>query len=156
MLIRVAAVGQRMPSWVNQGWADYARRFPRGIRLEMKEISLQRRGNNADIERLRQEEGRQLMASVPKGGRPIALDVEGKAWSSQQLADEFAKWLAGGQDICLWVGGPDGLSNECLTAAQGQWSLGPLTLPHPLVRLLLAEQLYRAWSINNNHPYHRE
>jgi 23S rRNA (pseudouridine1915-N3)-methyltransferase len=155
MLIRVAAVGQKMPSWVTQGWQDYAKRFPRGIRLEVREIPLQRRGNNADIERLRQQEGQALLASVPKGAKAVALEITGQAWSTEKLAAEFKNWMTGGRDICLLVGGPDGLSAECLSAAEGKWSLGPLTLPHPLVRLVLAEQIYRAWTINNHHPYHR-
>ena len=156
MLIKVAAIGQRMPQWVSEAWQEYARRFPKGIRLEIAELSMQRRGKNADIERLKIEEGKALVAAIPKGGKAIALDIKGKSWTTEKLATEFESWMAGGRDVCLLVGGPDGLSSECLAAVEGHWSLGPLTLPHPLVRVLLAEQLYRAWSIVNHHPYHRE
>ena len=153
MLIRVAAIGQRMPGWVSTAWQEYARRFPRTLSLELKEISMERRGRNADIRRLKAQEGQSLMAAVPKGAQSIALDVGGKAWSTQDLAEKLEEWMAGGTDICLLVGGPDGLSSECLSSTNQSWSLGPLTLPHPLV---MVEQLYRAWTIVNHHPYHRE
>jgi 23S rRNA (pseudouridine1915-N3)-methyltransferase len=126
------------------------------MRLELLEIPMERRGKNADIERLKNQEGKALIAAVPKGARSIALEISGKAWSTQKLASEMENWMAGGRDICLFVGGPDGLSDECLASVDGKWSLGPLTLPHPLVRVVLSEQLYRAWSIVNHHPYHRE
>jgi 23S rRNA (pseudouridine1915-N3)-methyltransferase len=156
MLIRVAAIGQRMPQWVTIAWQEYARRFPKNVRLELLEIPMERRGKNADIERLKIQEGKALQAAVPKGGRSIALEISGKTWSTQKLATELESWMAGGRDICLFVGGPDGLSDECLASVESKWSLGPLTLPHPLVRVVLSEQLYRAWSIVNHHPYHRE
>ena len=156
MLIKVAAVGQRMPRWVSMAWQEYAQRFPRSVRLELAEIPLERRGRNADIARLRTQEGIALMNSAPKRARSISLDVGGKQWSTQDLAVRLEDWMAGGRDICLMVGGPDGLSAECLSFAESSWSLGPLTFPHPLVRVVLAEQLYRAWTIVNHHPYHRE
>lgn len=156
MLIRVAAIGQRMPQWVTTAWQEYARRFPRNIRLEIHEIPMERRGKNADISRIRQQEGQALLDSVPKGALTIALDGKGKPWSTMQLSSQLEAWMAGGRDVCLMIGGPDGLSVDCLAQADAQWSLGPLTLPHPLVRVVLSEQLYRAWSIVNHHPYHRE
>ena len=97
-----------------------------------------------------------MMNSAPKRARSISLDVGGQAWSTRDLATRLEDWMAGGRDICLMVGGPDGLSPECLSFAESSWSLGPLTYPHPLVRVVLAEQLYRAWTIVNHHPYHRE
>ena len=156
MLIKVAAVGQRMPRWVNMAWQEYAHRFPRSFKLELAEIPMERRGRNADIARLRTQEGIALMNSAPKRARSISLDVGGQAWSTRDLATRLEDWMAGGRDICLMVGGPDGLSPECLSFAESSWSLGPLTYPHPLVRVVLAEQLYRAWTIVNHHPYHRE
>jgi 23S rRNA (pseudouridine1915-N3)-methyltransferase len=156
VLIRVAAIGQRMPNWVADAWQEYARRFPSMLRLELTEISMQRRGKNADIARLKVQEGTALMNAVPRGARSVALDIGGQAWSTQQLASRMEDWMAGGSDVCLLVGGPDGLSADCLSSVDSRWSLGPLTLPHPLVRVVLAEQLYRAWTIINQHPYHRQ
>ena len=156
MLIKVAAIGQRMPRWVSMAWQEYARRFPGALRLELAEIAMQRRGKNLDIARLKLREGAALMNAVPKGARPVALDISGRAWSTQMLASKLEEWMAGGRDLCFLIGGPDGLSQECLAAAEDTWSLGPLTLPHPLVRIVLAEQIYRAWSIVSHHPYHRE
>lgn len=156
MLIKVAAIGQRMPQWVNTAWLEYVRRFPPATRLELAEIPMQRRGKNPDINRLKNQEGEALLASAPKGAKVIALDISGRKWSTRELASEFENWMGSGRDICLLIGGPDGLSTQCLETAAGKWSLGPLTLPHPLVRVVLVEQLYRAWSIVNRHPYHRE
>lgn len=156
MLIKVAAIGQRMPQWVASAWQEYARRFPPGLRLEIAEIPMQRRGKNADIDRLRHLEGQALIDAVPKSAMTIALDINGKKWSTTELAAQFETWMSAGRDVCIFIGGPDGLSKDCLSSVDNKWSLGPLTLPHPLVRVVLAEQLYRAWSIVNHHPYHRE
>lgn len=156
MLIKVAAIGQRMPQWVDTAWQEYARRFPPATRLELAELPMQRRGKNPDIDRLKNQECQALIASVPKGAKAIAMDISGRKWSTADLASEFENWMSCGRDICLLIGGPDGLSGQCLATVEGKWSLGPLTLPHPLVRVVLAEQLYRAWSIVNRHPYHRE
>jgi 23S rRNA (pseudouridine1915-N3)-methyltransferase len=117
---------------------------------------MERRGKNADIVRLREREGQALMNAAPGGALTVALDIGGEALSTQELAARMEDWMACGRDICLLVGGPDGLSPDCLSSTAGRWSLGPLTLPHPLVRVVLAEQLYRAWTIVNHHPYHRE
>lgn len=155
MKIHLIAVGERMPAWVQQGYEEYARRLPRECALKLVEIAPGRRGKNADTARAVQDEGRRLLAAIPKGARVIALEVNGRPWSTEQLAERLQGWLGGGSDIALLVGGPEGLSDEARAAAGQQWSLSPLTLPHPLVRVILAEQLYRAWSILNNHPYHR-
>ena len=155
MKIHLIAVGERMPAWVQQGYEEYARRLPRECALRLVEIAPGRRGKNADTARAVQDEGRRLLAAIPKGARVIALEVDGRPWSTEQLADQLRSWLGGGSDIALLVGGPEGLSDEARAAAGQRWSLSPLTLPHPLVRVILAEQLYRAWSILNNHPYHR-
>jgi 23S rRNA (pseudouridine1915-N3)-methyltransferase len=140
---------------VQAGIGEYQKRFGPDVNLQWKEIALGNRGKNADIARAMASEGEQMLAAIGKGDRVVALDVLGKSWSTPQLAQELAQWQQGGQGISLLVGGPDGLSPECLARADQRWSLSALTLPHPLVRILLAEQLYRAWSINHNHPYHR-
>ena len=153
--VTIIAVGTRMPEWVQTGVAEYQKRLGSDINLQWKEIALGNRGKNADIARAMAAEGEQMLAAIGKGDRVVALDVLGKSWSTPQLAQELAQWQQGGQGISILIGGPDGLTAECLARADQKWSLSALTLPHPLVRILLAEQLYRAWSINHNHPYHR-
>jgi 23S rRNA (pseudouridine1915-N3)-methyltransferase len=101
------------------------------------------------------DEGERMLKAIPRGCRVLALDVRGKEWSTEQLTGKLDEWMAGGRDIALLVGGPEGLAESCLQRADGRWSLSPLTMPHPLVRVVLADQLYRAWSIMRNHPYHR-
>lgn len=156
MKIKLIAVGTRMPSWVNEGYAEYARRMPAEFSLELIEVALGQRGKNADIERIIKREGEQMLASVDSSDYVIALEVNGRNWSTEKLASQAENWQMGGRNVALLVGGPDGLSEACRARADQQWSLSPLTLPHPLVRVLLAEQLYRAWSITRNHPYHRQ
>lgn len=155
MQLKVAAVGQRMPGWVGAAWHEYARRFPRSPRLELIEIPTPRRGKNADIERIKAGEGAGLMAATAGDVLRVALEMKGNRWSTRALAENLEQWMAGGRDVAFIIGGPDGLSGDCLASADCKWSLGPLTLPHPLCRVIVAEQLYRAWSIVNNHPYHR-
>ena len=155
MNIHLVAVGEKMPSWVQQGYQDYAKRLPRECSLRLVEVPPGKRGKNADIARAMRDEGQRMLAAIPKGARVVALEVDGRTWSTRQLAQQLDSWLAGGQDIALLVGGPEGLAAEARAAAQQTWSLSPLTLPHPLVRVLLSEQIYRAWSILHNHPYHR-
>lgn len=156
MHFRVAAIGQRMPEWVNTGWQEYARRFPRAPRLELLELPMEKRGKNPDIQRLKNIESDRLSAAVPANACAIALDVGGRQWSTSELADQMRNWMRNGRDVCFLVGGPDGMTSACVKTADQCWSLGALTLPHPLVRVILAEQLYRAWTVVNNHPYHRE
>jgi len=155
MRIHVIAVGQKMPGWVEQGYREYAQRLPAETRLELKEIAPGKRGKNADIARIVQDEGQRMQAAIPKNSRIVALDVGGSRWSTEQLAERLDDWMQSGQDVSLLVGGPEGLSDDCRSLAQESWSLSPLTFPHPLVRIILAEQLYRAWSVLRNHPYHR-
>ncbi len=144
-----------MPAWVEQGVAEYQKRLPPEIKLEIREIALGKRGKGADIKRAIKLEGEQMLAAIGERDRVIALDVKGKPWSTEQLAGELQDWQRQGDNITLLVGGPDGLAAQCLQRARQRWSLSALTLPHPIVRVILAEQLYRAWAINNNHPYHR-
>jgi len=156
MRIRFIVVGKKMPAWVEQGYDEYARRLPRELNLELIEIPLAHRGKNADIERLLAKEGEAMMAAIKKTDYVISLDVVGKSWTTKQLAEQLQKWQGLGSDICLLVGGPDGIAPLCKKRAQQHWSLSTLTYPHPLVRVIVAETLYRAWSINSGHPYHRE
>ncbi|HEX7029843.1 MAG TPA: 23S rRNA (pseudouridine(1915)-N(3))-methyltransferase RlmH [Gammaproteobacteria bacterium] len=154
MKIRVLAAGQKMPAWVTEGWNEYATRMPPECRLELLELPLAQRAKSRPVERAVQEEGERMLAALGSE-QLIALDVRGKAWSTGQLSAELSGWLQGGRDIALAIGGPDGLSDAVLERAERRWSLSPLTLPHPLVRVIVAEQLYRAMSILKNHPYHR-
>lgn len=149
------AVGTRMPAWVEQGYAEYARRLPADCALQLVEIPAGKRGKGADIARITQQEGEKMLAAVPKGARIVSLEVTGRAWSTEALAAELDGWLHDGRDVALLVGGPEGLSADCVAQAEQCWSLSNLTLPHPLVRIVVAEQLYRAWSVLQNHPYHR-
>jgi 23S rRNA (pseudouridine1915-N3)-methyltransferase len=144
-----------MPRWVNEAWVEYSRRMPPGLTLSLREIALAKRGKNADTRRLTATESKALFEAMPAYARVIALDVRGKAWSTEQLAVSMESWMGEGRDVGFMIGGPDGISPEIMGKADQRWSLGPLTLPHPLVRVVLAEQLYRAWTITQNHPYHR-
>jgi len=153
--IQLLCVGDKMPGWVGEGYAEYAKRMPRECALRLKEIAPAKRGKNADIARAIDEEGQKMHAAVPAGDHVVALDLSGKDWSTPQLSEALARWLGGGRNVTLLVGGPDGLAPSCLARADERWRLSALTFPHPLVRILLAEQLYRAWSLLHNHPYHR-
>ncbi|TGD74244.1 23S rRNA (pseudouridine(1915)-N(3))-methyltransferase RlmH [Mangrovimicrobium sediminis] len=156
MRISVLAVGTRMPAWVYQGVEEYHKRMPRELGVEWKELPLAARNKGSKPEQLKEREGEQLLRAVPAGDRVIALDVRGKSLSTPQLADKLSEWQMSGDNFSLLIGGPDGLSPACLQRADMRWSLSDLTLPHPLVRVILAEQLYRAWTITVNHPYHRD
>ena len=156
MRINIIAVGTKMPSWVREGVTQYTRRFPRELSVAWQEIPLARRDRDNNPELFRKLEGEKILKVVPAGNTVIALEVTGRQWTTGQLAGELSKWQLSGNDVSLLIGGPDGLSQAVTKRANQQWSLSPLTLPHPLVRVLLAEQLYRAWTINSGHPYHRD
>ena len=155
MQIHLIAVGTRMPGWVSDGYSEYARRLPRECRLNLTEIPLAQRSKSQPVSRAIEEEGKRMQAAMGANRQVIALDVKGRGWSTEQLAEQLKGWMLDGRDVSLLVGGPDGLAGNCLQVAGQRWSLSPLTLPHPLVRVILAEQLYRAWSLNAGHPYHR-
>ena len=155
MRIRLIAVGTKMPDWVEQGYGEYAKRLPRDCTVELVELPLGPRGKSSSTAVAMEREGQAMMAAIGKGDRVIALDVKGKAWSTEQLARNMDEWRMSGANYSLLIGGPDGLAPECLALAEAKWSLSALTLPHPLVRILLIEQLYRAYSILHNHPYHK-
>lgn len=155
MKARLIAIGERMPGWVAEGFAEYSKRLSRELPLELVELRLGERGKGRDLARALHEEGEAVLAALPRGAQVIALDGRGKAWSSEDLAQQLARWRMDGRDLAFLIGGPDGHAPQVLARADQRWSLGPLTLPHMLVRLLLAEQLYRAVSLLGNHPYHR-
>jgi 23S rRNA (pseudouridine1915-N3)-methyltransferase len=155
MRARLIAVGERMPGWVAEGFAEYAKRLSRDLPLELVEIKPGARGKGRDDARAVVDEGAALLAALPRDAQVVALDGRGTAWSSEQLADQLSNWRMAGRDLAFLIGGPDGHAREVLQRADQRWSLGPLTLPHMLARLVVAEQLYRAVTILNGHPYHR-
>jgi 23S rRNA (pseudouridine1915-N3)-methyltransferase len=155
MRVRIIAVGTKMPSWVQDASQDYLKRFPREWQVEFVEIPLGHRGKGQDVAKAIAKEGESMLAAISPRERVIALDVEGKSWSTEQLSQQMQGWQMLGSNVALLVGGPDGLAQGCLDKADQKWSLSALTLPHPLVRVLLSEQLYRGWSILKNHPYHK-
>ena len=156
MKLQLVAVGTKMPAWITSGFEEYQRRFPRDLKLELVEIPAGKRGKNADIERILHREGEQMLEAIAKSARIVTLDIPGRPWTTPQVAEQLTRWQHDGRDVVILIGGPEGLAPACKAAAEQSWSLSPLTLPHPLVRIVVAESLYRAWSINNNHPYHRE
>ncbi|WP_077927116.1 23S rRNA (pseudouridine(1915)-N(3))-methyltransferase RlmH [Wohlfahrtiimonas populi] len=156
MIVHLIAIGNNMPNWVKDGFDEYQSRLRNEVQLKMVEIPAQARKKNADISKILKEEGQKMLAAVPKGARIVGLDVIGKAVTTPELSQMMADWLQGGTDIALLIGGPEGFSDEVKQSFQQSISLSKLTLPHPMVRILVAEQLFRGWSILHNHPYHRE
>jgi 23S rRNA (pseudouridine1915-N3)-methyltransferase len=155
MQINLISVGNRMPSWVQQGYDEYAKRLPRECGLTLKEIAPGKRSKNSDITRIVKDEGERMIAAIPQSAHIVTLDIPGNPWTTRELAEAMQRWLEGGQHIALLAGGPEGLADSAKQLARESWSLSKLTFPHPLVRIIVAEQLYRAWSIIHNHPYHR-
>ncbi|AZR26788.1 23S rRNA (pseudouridine(1915)-N(3))-methyltransferase RlmH [Xanthomonas vasicola pv. arecae] len=155
MKCRLIATGERAPNWVAQGFAEYQKRLSHWMPLELVEIEPGLRGKGRDAQRATDDEGRRVLAALPKNAYVIALDVPGRPLSSEQLAQRMEHWRGQGRDLAFLIGGPEGHSAEVLKSASESWSIGPLTLPHMLVRLIVAEQLYRAAAMLANHPYHR-
>ncbi len=149
------SIGTKMPQWINDGFTDYAKRLTGEVNLELIELASEKRGKNTDLARIKEIEGKRLLAAIPKNCLMVTLAINGKNWSTEQLANRLTEWQHMGQPIAFLIGGPEGLSEACNQRADLAWSLSPLTFPHPLVRVIIAEQLYRAWSITKNHPYHR-
>lgn len=156
MRIQIVAVGTKMPDWVSTGVETFLSRFPSDMPVYFTEIAAGKRGKNADIKRILQKEGQATLAAIPKSNRIVTLEVNGRPWDTPTLANQLDNWKMDGRDVSLLIGGPEGLAPECLRASEQRWSLSPLTLPHPLVRIIVTESLYRAWSVTQNHPYHRE
>ena len=159
MNVVLAAVGTRMPGWVDAAFRDYAKRLPAACRLSLREVPAAYRGKAArkggSVAEAMRREGEGLLRAAPAGARIVALDERGAVWSTAELARRLAAWLAEGRDTALLAGGPDGLAPACLQRAEVRWSLSRLTFPHALVRVIVAEQLWRAWSLLDRHPYHR-
>lgn len=155
MRIRIAAVGTRMPDWTQAAVEEYARRMPAECRVELTPVAAAPRLKKPDTARIKRDEAVRLRAQIPDGVLVVALDEGGRAWNTQQLAAGLEDWMADGRDVCMLIGGADGLEAELLAAADLRLSLSPLTLPHALARVLLVEALYRAWSVVAGHPYHR-
>ncbi len=155
MQLLLRAVGTRLPQWQQAGFTAYAQRLPRHCALILDEIALAPRSKGTDLDRARAQEGERLLARISPQTPVVALDERGEPWDTRALATHLATWMADGQDRAMLIGGPDGLAPACLDRASRHWSLSRLTLPHGLVRVIVAEQVYRAWSLLRNHPYHR-
>ena len=155
MKLLVVAVGQRMPDWAQTAWDDYAKRFPQELRVELKAVKTEPRGSKT-LETLYAAERARIEAAIPRGSRIVALDERGTALNTLALASKLKAWQLDSTDVALVIGGPDGLEPAFRQAAHERIRLSDLTLPHAMVRVLLIEQLYRAWSVNAGHPYHRE
>lgn len=155
MRARLIAVGERMPGWVAAGFVEYCKRLSHELPLELVELKPGHRGKGRDDARAVQDEGAAILAALPRDIHVVVLDGGGKNWSSNELAAQLAAWRMAGRDLAFLIGGPDGHASDVLARADQMWSLGPLTLPHMLVRLVLAEQLYRATTLLAGHPYHR-
>ncbi|MBK9496314.1 MAG: Ribosomal RNA large subunit methyltransferase H [Alphaproteobacteria bacterium ADurb.BinA280] len=155
MKAALIAVGVGMPAWVQDGFAEYSKRLAHWLPLQLIELTPGERGKSRDPQRAMEDEAKRLIAAVPKGAVLVLLDSRGKSYSSEALSERLQHWRMQGRDLAFLIGGPDGFAAEVRGAASESWSLGPLTLPHPLVRVIVAEQLFRAASILANHPYHR-
>lgn len=155
MKARMIAVGEKPPAWVAEGFAEYRKRLSHWLPLELVEVAPGLRGKGRDAARAIADEGGRVAAAVPRGALVVLLDGRGVMWSSEQLAQRLEHWRAQGRDLALLIGGPEGHADDVRALADDTWSLGALTLPHMLVRLLVAEQLYRAAALLANHPYHR-
>ena len=156
MRLMVVAVGQRVPTWAQTAWDDYAKRFPPELKLQLKAIKTEPRAGGKTAAQLMAAERQRIEAAIPKGTHTVVLDERGTALTTQALASRLGDWQGLGGDVALVIGGPDGLDPELRRSAQERVRLSDLTLSHAMVRVLLVEQLYRAWSVNAGHPYHRE
>lgn len=161
MKLKVLAVGQKMPAWVMTGYQEYQKRMPRECSLEVVEIAPAKRTKSkiikaGDIQKIIEDESKRILANIKPDDYVVALDLSGKNWSTSELSKKLESWQGFHARVIFLIGGPDGLSPACLQRANAKWCLSALTFPHPLVRVILAEQLYRGWSLMNNHPYHRE
>ena len=155
MRIRLLTISERQPGWVVEAYAEYAKRLPKHLAPELVELPLAKRGRGSDIAKCKADESSRLLSAAGRDVQLVALDERGSAWTSVQLSEQMRRWTLDGRDVALAVGGPDGHAAEVLERAASRWSLSPLTLPHGLVRVVIAEQLYRAHAILEGHPYHR-
>ncbi|MHA7841528.1 MAG: 23S rRNA (pseudouridine(1915)-N(3))-methyltransferase RlmH [Gammaproteobacteria bacterium] len=155
MKAQLVAVGTQMPRWITEGWQTYTKRLPPHFAFTCQEIPLHKRTKGADIQRFMSQEGEAMAKAIASHHRIVALAIDGSPWDTPTLAQRITQWQQQYRGVSFLVGGPEGLASDCIKIAHEQWSLSPLTLPHPLVRIILAEQWYRAWSIIAHHPYHR-
>jgi 23S rRNA (pseudouridine1915-N3)-methyltransferase len=152
----LVAVGQRQPAWADEAYAEFAKRFPPELRLELKAVKAEPRSGGKTAVQLMDAEAQRIESALPKGVRRVVLDETGSRVTTLQLADRLQHWMGEGRDVALLIGGPDGLSPAIQHSADERLRLSDLTLPHAFARVLLAEALYRAWSVTVSHPYHRE
>lgn len=156
MKILILAVGDKLPSWAEAGVAEFVKRMPREARIEIVPIRPEKRSGSQSAERIKSLEAARILEKLPKDAHLIALDEHGTQVSTRELASSLQAWLAGGRDVAMIIGGADGLDPALLARTSSRIALSRLTLPHAMARMLLAEQLYRAWTLLNNHPYHRD
>ena len=156
MKVRLIAVGKKMPEWINTGYSEFSKRMPPELQINLIEITPSMRSKTTVIEKNIKEEGERIQSAIPANSRLIVLDEKGKNFSSIDLSKKMESWLPMGQDIAIVIGGADGIDPKIKQQTDEKWSLSSFTLPHALVRVVIAEQLYRAWSILQGHPYHRE
>lgn len=154
MHINILAVGHKMPEWINSGFGYFQQRLPRNWNVELSEIAPVKRSKSFSIKQAKQREGQRILNSLPASCLVVALDIHGQMLSTEKLSEQLQGWQMTGRDICFLIGGADGLDKVCLDRADFRWSFSPLVFPHGMARLILIEQLYRAWSITNHHPYH--
>jgi len=156
MRVSVVSVGHKMPAWIQSGWREYVKRLPPEIKVELVELKPEEKTSGKTVEKAKALEGERILAAIPEGATVYALDEKGRPVTTQGLSVMLAQWMRDATHPVFVIGGADGLSDEVRTRADKLLSLSALTLPHGLARVVLAEQLYRAWSILANHPYHRE
>ncbi len=155
MKIELLAAGTKPPDWIATGINEYQKRLPRDWQFDIRDIPVARRRKGEPVSKLKAEEGKRMQLAMNKSARIVAMDKGGANWSTEQLASKLSTWQTEYGHVQFLIGGPDGLSDESLAAATDTWSLSKLTFPHFIVRVMLAEQIYRAWSVLNNHPYHK-
>ncbi len=155
MKVQLIAVGTKMPGWVQKGYSEYEKRLPKDLAPTLIELNPGHRAKNTSIQAAIASEGQAILQAIPSNDWVVALDVQGKPWSTEILAGNLEDWRMEGRNLSFIIGGPDGLADEILKRANAKWSLSNLTLPHPLVRVVFIEQLYRAWTVLNGHPYHK-
>jgi 23S rRNA (pseudouridine1915-N3)-methyltransferase len=156
MQVTIVALGKKMPDWIEKGVKEYSKRFTQEISINLKELSITRRNSATSTEKIKANDAEKIRAHIPGNSYTIALDEHGKTITSKELSKKLSTWMKEGDSPCFIIGGADGLDKGIINEAREVFSLSALTLPHAMVRVLLLEQLYRAWSILNNHPYHRE
>lgn len=155
MKVQLIAVGTKMPDWVQKGYTEYAKRLPKELAVQLVELTPGHRAKNTSAKQAMEHEGKAILQAIGKTDFVIALDVLGKPWSTETLSSNLADWRMSGHNLSFVIGGPDGLSRDVLQRANLKWSLSALTMPHPLVRVVWVEQLYRAWTLLAGHPYHK-